>query len=149
MNKKGFTLVELITTFALASVILILLINVVVLIKDIYTKSDIKTQLLIGQANLSNSLNSKIRNGNLNSYSECSDSTDFCYDFSFKDGNSIKLKVTNSEVIFGNFVYKVKSGTKILTPSLTDTLDFLVIEIPIENKLYPNEDFGINLVYRY
>ena len=40
MNKKGFTLVELITTFALATVIIVLLINIVLLIKNIYSKNN-------------------------------------------------------------------------------------------------------------
>ena len=54
MNNKGLTLVELITTFALTSVIVVLLINIVVVIKNVYSKSDIKTELYINQSNLSN-----------------------------------------------------------------------------------------------
>ena len=47
MDKKGFTLVELITTLALTSVIVILLINVVLVINNVYSKSSIKTELYI------------------------------------------------------------------------------------------------------
>ena len=147
MNKKGFTLVELITTFALAAVIFVILINILVLIKNIYTSSDTKTQLLINQANLSNALNSKLKNENIVSYSECSDS-DFCYEFVLSDDSSVKLEVTNSKIKFGDYVYKLVDGTSISTPVFTnDTSGFLNIKIPITNKMFPDEEFGINLVY--
>ncbi|MBQ9071555.1 MAG: prepilin-type N-terminal cleavage/methylation domain-containing protein [Bacilli bacterium] len=146
MNKRGFTLVELITTFALAAVILVILINVLVLIKEIYTKSDTKTQLLINQANLSNAINSKLNNENIESYSECSDS-EFCYEFVLSDETSIKLEVTATKIKFGNYVYKLIEGTEISTPVVVDDTNFLNIKISIQNKLYENEDFGINYVY--
>ena len=46
--KRGFTLVELITTFALTAVIIVLLLNVVIIIRNLYTSSNVKTQLYKG-----------------------------------------------------------------------------------------------------
>lgn len=148
MNKKGFTLIELITTFALASVILILLINVIVLIKNVYTKSNTKTELLINQANLSNSLNSKLKKDNIKSYESCTDGN-FCYEFTLSDDSVVRLEVFNTKIKFGNFVYTLVDDTTIETPSLIDDKEFLVIKIPIKNKLFVNRNFGINLVYVY
>lgn len=158
MNKRGFTLIELITTFALSAVIVTLLVNIILVLKNMYSKSNIKTELIINQGNLSSALNSKINYDNLISYSECSDAS-FCYNFNFSSGESIALKITDSYISFGNYVYKLLEGSQVLDPSVSKEyvsledveLDnsFLVIKIPITNKLYPNEDFGINLVYPY
>ena len=72
MNKKGFTLVELITTFALAAVIIAILINIVLIIKDIYVKYEIKTEMLIKQGELNSVINEKIING-VTTFSTCND----------------------------------------------------------------------------
>ena len=157
MNKKGFTLVELITTFALSAVIIILLINIVVVIRNIYSKTDLKTELYINQGNLSNAMNKVINKDNLISYSECNDE-DFCYLFNLSTGESIKLTVSNTNIKFGDFVYKLKSNTSVGNPSITTEYitgitnnndSFLIIKIPISTDQYPGEDFGINLVYPY
>ena len=158
MNKKGFTLVELITTFALSAVIVILLMNIIVVIKNIYSKTSIKTELYINQSNLSNAMNKVINKDNLESYEECDDE-EICYLFKFYNGESTKLIVTDSLVKFGDIVYKL--GPKVSVGEVnvsTETIDnvsidkndsFLVIKVPINCELYPNIDFGINLVYPY
>lgn len=156
MKNKGFTLVELITTFALSSVIIVLLINVVVSIKNVYSNTSIKGELYINQSNLSNVLNSKITGNLLTSYEECAD-VEFCYIFNFSDGESIKLKVTEKEISFGNYIYKLPFDTKVINPVLANnfvkdditgnTNNLLNLNIPIINELYPNINFGINLVY--
>ena len=157
MNKKGFTLVELITTFALASVIIILLINIIVVIKNIYSKTDLKTELFIHQGNLSNAMNKVINKDNLISYSECNDA-EFCYVFNISTGESFKLTIADDVIKFGNYVYKLKSNTSVNNPSITtehitgitnNKDSFLIIKIPIVSTQYPNEDFGINLIYPY
>ena len=159
MNKKGFTLIELITTFALAAVIIILLINVVLIIKNIYSQNDIKSQLLIDQSNLSNVINKKLTEDALETYISCSDS-DFCYNFNFIDGTSSKLVVTKDSVRFDNYVYKLQEGGVIENPVIDIILDievsnneqnnsFLILKIPIKHKLYPNKNFGIDIVYQY
>lgn len=157
MNKKGFTLVELITTFALSTVVIILLINVVVVIKNIYSKSNIKSELYINQSNLSNALNSKINRNMLISYETCTDET-FCYNFNFGD-EIIKLTVTEKTIKFGDYVYNLSDKSIVDNPSLnieyvdlsdTENSDsFLVIKIPITNEFYPNIDFGVNVIYKY
>lgn len=158
MNNKGMTLVELITTFALTTVIVVLLINVIVVIRNIYSKASIKSELYINQSNLSIALNSKINNDNLDSYVECTD-TSFCYIFNFINGESIKLTVSDNQIKFGEVVYKLNEKTKVENPSLSvEYLDLsenssgnniLVLKIPVICELYPNIDFGINLVYLY
>ena len=158
MNKKGFTLVELITTFMLSSVIIILLLNVAVVIRNIYSKTNIKTDLYITQSSLSNNLNRTFGVDNISSYVECNDS-EFCYDFNLVTGDTVRLTVSDGTISFGNAKYKLNNSSKVVNPSIEkeyvtstseDELDsFLVIKIPIVCDLYPGIDFGINLVYLY
>ena len=156
--KRGFTLVELITTFALSTVIIILLINVVLVIRNIYTKTNTRTDLYINQSNLSNIMNKKINKDNLVSYDPCDDGEE-CYQFSFNDGSSSKLIITENTIKFDEFVYKLDNKTQVgnvsiethsvvgVDQNMNDSM--LVIRIPITSLLYPNEDFGINLIYPY
>jgi len=158
MNKKGFTLIELITTFALSSVIIVLLINVVVSIRNIYSKTSIKSDLYITQANLSNALNSKLHAEQLDYYTACTDSL-FCYDFVLIDGETFRLVVEETKITVGNQVYELTGKTKAVNPTLNVEYieqnntysgnNILVLKIPIVNELYSNIDFGINLVYLY
>lgn len=146
MKSRGFTLVELIVTFALAAAIITILFNVVIIIKNNYEESTIRTKLIINQSTLSNLLNSKINNGNLVSYSECGGN--FCYRFTFRDGEVIELNVTETKIKFGNYVYVLAKGDKVVNPSLDYEEPYLILKIPVKAKLYPNEDFGITLIYK-
>lgn len=158
MNKKGFTLIELITTFALSTVIIILLINIIVLIKNIYTQNNVRSELLIEQSNLSYLINKKFTSGSLMSYTPCYESN-YCYNFNFLDGTISTLVVADNYIRFDNYVYNLKDGISILSPTLeiieeevTDTSvnnSFLVIKVPIKSKLYPEQDFGFGIVYQY
>ena len=158
MSKKGFTLVELITTFVLSSVIIIILLNVVITIKNVYTKAGIKTDLYVIQSNLSNNLNKVLGRDNIVSYIECYSGI-FCYDFTLATGAEIRLVASEDSIKFGDFVYTLDNKAKVINPEIENiTIDgvnvgeldsFLVIRIPIISALYPESDFGINLVYMY
>lgn len=155
MNRKGFTLIELITTFALATVIIIILLNIVSIIKNIYVQNNIKSTLAIEQSNLSKLMNEKFDN-KLLYYVACNEG-DYCYIFSFENEESVKLVVEKNKIRFGEYTYKLDKNTEVKNPTLTrkyvdlddtaNTNNFLVISIPIVNKLYPKLNFGINLVY--
>ena len=54
--KKGFTVVELIASFTLAIIIAVLMFQVVLIIKGIFTNSGLKTQLLNKQALISDNI---------------------------------------------------------------------------------------------
>lgn len=158
MNNKGLTLIELITTFALSAVIIVLLINVVVSIRNVYSKVSIKSDLYITQSNISNALNSKLHDDQLDGYDTCTDST-FCYNFTLVNGEVLKLVVDESKISIGNQVYKLTGKSKVVNPTLEPEYiesneeysgnNILVLKIPIINELYPNIDFGINVVYLY
>ena len=158
MNNKGLTLIELITTFALSAVIIVLLINVVASIRTVYSKVSIKSDLYITQSNLSNAVNSKLHDNMLDSYDTCTDST-FCYNFILVTGETFKLIVEENKITVGDQVYKLNNKTKVVNPTLSPEYiekkeeysgnNILVLKIPIVNELYPNIDFGVNIVYLY
>jgi len=56
-NEKGFTLIELISSFVLISLIVALLFEVLFIVKNLYSDSGIKTELLIKQALISEKIN--------------------------------------------------------------------------------------------
>ena len=105
MNSKGFTLIELITTFALSSVVIIILMNVVLIIKENYVKIDVKSNLIIEQSNLSYLINSKFNNLELINYETCFD-TDFCYIFNFVGDESSKLMYNDVNSDLSNKLYE-------------------------------------------
>ena len=57
MNNKGFTMVELIASFSLTSIIVVMLLQIVFSLKEIQEYSDVKTELLTKQATISNKIN--------------------------------------------------------------------------------------------
>lgn len=186
MNNKGFTLVELVATFALCSAIIFLLINVVLVIKNIYINYELKTNLIINQATLSNTLNEKIIDKEMITYSPC-DSSGSCYIFYYND-YALKLFISNGTIkaytygtmeyidsnktttadyeipsesleynnngnniyyyLYKPYTYTNTRGSTIDTINVIDDENFIVIDIPIENKLFKGKNFGINLVYR-
>ena len=146
MNNKGLTLIELIVTFALALAIVIILINTLVIIKDNYNDTETRTNLVVNQSTLSNLLNEKFQGNNLVSYTSCAGT--FCYRFTFQDGEIFELNATTDTITFGKYVYKLDKLSEVVDPSLTINNPYLIIKIPIKTKTYPNEDFGINLVYK-
>lgn len=160
MKNKGFTLVELIATFVLCSVIVILLINVVLVLKSVYMETKIKTDLLINQSNLATVLNSNVKENNVVSICECSDSYK-CYRFAFSSGETKDLIIKSDYIKFGEYVYKLDEGSEIQTLDSYLTLDsqiitdntkknsILNINIPIYNNRYPNFNYGVNFNYIY
>ena len=149
MSNKGFTLIELITTFALAAIIAILLINVLVSIRNLYSNTSVRKELYINQSNLSNALNSKIQNGKITRHTSCeTEVTDalLCYDFELETGEE-RLIVRENQILFGKYTYNLDEKTKVENADFINERVFYHLIISIRNEFYPDTDFGINLVY--
>ena len=174
MNNRGITTIELITSFVLASVIFVILFNVVLMIKDVYSENGIKTELLINQANLSTSLNEKINNDHTllePSFNYDSEKEIYTYIFNV-DGEDISLNIcikeNNQYISFNNYTYELSDKVYIDTPIINDGIkigdsDFvytvgvtdeavfntmLVIDIPIKSKKVDG-NYGVKVVYQY
>ena len=84
MDKKGFTLIELMISISLLSIVLIFMMNTLVKLRDTSLASGEETNLLVGQAIISKTINNDIiLNGGVSSY-ECTD-------------NFIELTLMNNE----------------------------------------------------
>ena len=69
--KKGFTVVELIVSFSLVMVIVIFLFQIVISLKNLYTNSGVKTELLNKQSLISNEINKKLSSNEIISLTKC------------------------------------------------------------------------------
>ena len=159
-NNKGFTLVELITSFALASVIMIFIFNIVVLLKNNYISKSVRTDLLIKQSLLSQKINEDFKSNNIKDVVAC-DNTKKCYEVTFADDTKKRITISADDktITYGDYVYEISSASytnkinvtvKKITASdntLNDSL--LVIDIPIYNKKYANTNFGVKVVYQF
>ena len=159
-NNKGFTLVELITSFALASVIMIFIFNIVVILKNNYISKSVRTDLLIKQSLLSQKMNEDFTNNNVKDVVTC-DSDKKCYEFTFADDTVKQLKISADDktITYGDYTYELTNSSytsKINVSAKSITLDdvtlndsILVIDIPILNKKYTDTNFGVKVVYQY
>ena len=88
--KKGFTVVELIVSFSLVMVIAIFLFQIVIGLKNLYTNSGLKTELLNKQSLISNEINKKLTTKGISTLSKCGS---YCVEFLYSDGTSDKMTI--------------------------------------------------------
>ncbi len=149
MNNKGFSLVEIMTTFMLVSIILIMLIELLLSLKSIYKEGDLKTTLLINQANIEKQIYDDVFNNPSLSLVSCGEN---CINITTKSGVK-SLQVTDGNVTYDNYSMKIASGSSVgeLTFNSydqtvgTDTITIFEIDLPITNKLIDG-DYGIHIV---
>jgi hypothetical protein len=158
MNKKGFTVVELIVSFALTVLVVGLLFQMLLSLKDVYVASGFKSQMVNKQTLMSSKINQDLNNNILKIALKCGDN---CINFVFEDGTSKKLIVDDKNNIFsyGDYSTKLVNGSKfgnfyirnekIMGLDSTSNYDSVIeIKIPIEHPLL-KEDFGVNMLYQY
>lgn len=157
-NNKGFTVIELISSFVLISLIVSLLFEVLFIIKDLYTDSGIKTELLVKQAIISEKINDELNTKNIMVANKCGTN---CVNFTFTDGTSSELSFNRKENTFkyGDYKTKLIDGSEygnidISTETIlnvpTGLNDSIVkINIPIYHNIVKQQNFGINIVYQY
>ncbi|MBR3198614.1 MAG: hypothetical protein IKG27_01210 [Bacilli bacterium] len=111
MNKKGFTVVELITSFALTMVITVFLFEVLIDIKDIYVETAIKTSI---QQKLS------VISKNIKRAVSLRGTTISCSDtYNCKVNNAIDIKLNTDKVVVGYQEYTFPDGVQISNRNLT------------------------------
>lgn len=171
-NNKGFSLVELIVSFTLTMVIVVILFEIIVSMKDLYVSSVTKTELLNKQSIYTDYIYSDIDEYGLNNISICGDN---CIGFEFTNGQIKKLEWSfySAENInqslqslsYGdykiNLINNAYFDTKLSISNGTNTLTgvkicnnpvgnkYININLPIYHTMFQNENFGINLLYVY
>ncbi len=156
MNKKGFTTIELITSFTLASVIMIILFNIILIMKDNLSRVSAMTNTLVEKDNLSYNINKRLKEKELTSLTTCSDG-DKCYLFTYSDSTSDKLvySITDKTITFNNYTFEITDDMKVESPNITEHYDtmsstsyngYFILNIPITVN---NKDYSIKLVKHF
>ena len=160
MNKKGFTLIEVLVSLSLVSVIAIFLFQIIFIIRDIYVEKSVKSELYIESSNISNLINKEILT-KANSGVELSDvrkiSSDQAY-LTYSDGTSMYINIdrdTNT-ISYGNYNTHILSSASIGVLDLYQNYEInglakngvFYIKIPITHPSY-NNDFSIRIMSRY
>ena len=154
MNKKnkGFTTIELITSFTLASVIMIILFNIILILKDNLSEVNAKTNMLVEKDNLSYNINKRFKEKELSSITMC-DEGDKCYEFKYSDDTSDKLVYSNTDksITFNNYTFDIIDGITVEEPTITEHYDtmssttyngYFIIHIPIK---LDDKDYSIKI----
>ena len=156
MNKKGFTTIELIASFSIAMVILIVLFNVVLIMKDSYQNLDGETELLVQKDNLSYTINKKLRDKNLIQLTTCTDATN-CYLFTYNDSTFDKLIYDKDKkvITFDNYTFEISDSITVNDIKINEYYDdttstlyngYFIINIPLE---YNNKDYSIKIIHQF
>jgi hypothetical protein len=155
-NNKGFSTVELVTTFALTLVIVTILLNLVIVLKELYINNGVKNSILTKQAIISEKLSFDMRNFEVSSYS-CNATNNSCT-INFGNGTIKILSVTNGNIInYGDESFKLQDGIKVgnvsITPFQANTTDvtnydtFIKIKIELSSDLIGGS-YDIQVIYQ-
>lgn len=161
MNSKGFTIVELIASFSLTTIIVIMLLQLVFSLKEIQEYSDVKTELLTKQATISNKINKELYQKELKNIEACNDIPNYCLNFVYKDGTMTKLIVDKADNVITIGDSKIKlvknsyfgdigaTTTYLPKNDLTKNDSILTIKVDIKHDYFENDSFGLYAVYQY
>lgn len=154
-NNKGFTLVELLSTFILSSVIIVLLFQLIINLKDVYQQSGLKTDMLNKQYIITNKIYSDLNEKKAVMIDKCDESL-ICINFTFADGSVKKLQVNdiNKTITYDNTTIKLTNEAffdDMNINTIESQIDEQIfnISVPIYSTIIKDENFGINIVYPY
>lgn len=159
LENHGFTVVELIVSFSISLIIVALLFQIVLDLKDLYVKDGVKTELLIKQSLIMKNTIEEMNREDLVGISKCSEKSQ-CYTFTYLDGTTKNLTYDAVKKIyqFGSFKTKLVSGSKFgklqVTNQVVSTVanekknSILTIQLPITNSLVDG-DYGMKIVHLY
>ena len=157
MNKKGFTVVELIVSITLTFVIVSLLFQVLLSLRDVYVSSGVRTQLLNKQTLISTKINEDLYNRSLATVLKCGRN---CLNFIYQDGSNARMIVDTSNNIFryGEYSTELVAGSRfnnvdIRVEKTNDMPELnkdsvLIIKIPIMHNLF-DVNYGVNVLFPF
>ena len=77
-NNKGFTLVEMLVSFTLSMILIIILFQLIINLKDVYMSSGLKTELLNKQNLMENKIYNDLLNRQVTSIDNCNQNRKLC-----------------------------------------------------------------------
>lgn len=154
MKKNGFTVIEFIVSFCLATTVSFLLFQIITGFKDLYVEGNIETAFETKKANILRLINNDLQNKTIYKIESCGND---CIEFSFSDLTSKQLKIENGNIKYDNYSFKPIDGSTIgnlEVSNLTSTTgsnhydSVLHVKIPLKNKL-SDRNFDIDFIYLY
>lgn len=156
INKKGFTIVEMLVSFILSMIIIVIMFELILSLKNLYQTSGIKTELLNKQNLMTNKIYSDLIEKKVSIIGSCGFE---CIEFTFLDKTVKRIEIdsNNGIVSYDNYTIKLTNGSyfsKITINDVGTTTNgvnnrIFSINIPIYNSMFKNDNFGINIVYIY
>ncbi len=148
MKNKGFTVVELITSFALTMIISLFLFEVLIDVKDIFIETSIKTKIQEKLGVISKNIKSSINEGS--SY-ECEDTS--CHYLRNGNPNLITINTSDNSITIKDQKYKMPEDVKIKNASIenitSDGENYCIkIKMSLSHKSL-SEDYEYKAVYYY
>lgn len=143
-NNKGFTVIELIASFALTMVITVFLFEVLIEVKDIFADTSVKTaiqqQASIISKNIDNSLTS------VGSSVSCSGAT--CN----INGKTLQINQSNNRVTIGGQNFNMPDTVSIKNYTLNNTCNgtncYLYVQMTLDSgNLRKDYDFDVTYYY--
>lgn len=147
-KNNGFTLVEIIVSFALTMIIMLFLFQLIITLKQIYNNNFLTSDLVLKQSNISQMINKDLLVSNLGKpQSVNEDIVNQCFNINFEFGRrNVCYNKDNNTIIYNDYEFELVKGSKIGNVSVNIQNDILFIEIPIS---YPDVDNNINIKVAY
>ena len=150
LKNKGFTIVELMTTFILVAIISSLLIKLVITLKEVYINGDMKTTLITKQSTMTDKIYKDLKEKELTKIEKCSETN--CVNFVYKDTTKkFVINKNKKTVTYDNYTIKLGRegylGEISLDKYNSDIGFILNFKVPIYNRLVKG-NYGINITYQ-
>lgn len=145
-NNKGFSILELIVSFSICMVVVVILFQIVVVLKEVYEKSSVKTELLNKQNLIIDQIYTDILDKGLSNegIESCGSK---CVKFTFDNDTSKTFQYTSNNLQYGDYATTLNNGSTVSDIVITNNEDVVGIYLKITHKLFLNTDFGIRVVH--
>ena len=168
-NNKGFTLVELVLSFALIMIVIMGMLTIIMNYKLKANLQQTRSSMLTYKDTLTKDIQDDIHDLGVSSIAACTTNPDTCIDINFVNSTTKKLytnktDLRNKYIIYGDIIYKIEddipqkvdnttlatyqniellpTATPILNTYVGSSKTIYTISIPIINKDL-DKDFGI------
>ena len=148
MNKKGFTLIEILVSITLVSIVLVFMLNALVRLKGVYNESDKDTDIILAGALVSRVINNDFIDNNGIRKVECNkNNSESSCNIELNNGEerSLKLRINESKNILDEHTYFINtiSTVEYINSKVGNTM-FIK---SINSKSYYNNDVYVDSDY--
>lgn len=147
-KNKGFTLVEVIVSFALTMIIVLFLFQLIITLKNIYNNNFVTSDLVLKQSNINQMINKDLMVSNLGEVTSIdNDSINNCYNINFQYGRrNLCYNKENNTISYNDYEFELIKNSKIGDVSVLASDGMLFINIGIT---YPDIDnnFDVKVTY--